>query len=417
MSENGSQIRSILAEFLHWLRHVWRRRSALEKEDTGSPIEVPRQPVGHIYAQDGHPKIALVDLGQDISCALRRSWDAGHLTFESGGVIESKWLQALFASGSTAASSLLAGNVFLSTANPATLMTIGAGVGSAVVGPGGTIVGQAAFVAAKGALLPVVTPVMLFVAVSSIITGARLDRLQKNLGALSEVVERVRRLNETEAFAKFQSARAQLNEVSSQFEHSQRFTDGMKLELVQARGDLRQLQCQFRHLTSQEIGSRNDARRAVSDINLFFLSSVMDIHADVLRLRLTLQDDPRYAGVRQAALDEKVRQRIRTFKALLDQDPIKDFAQRQQDSSKGAVREWFRSFLGIAPRDVPPNVVEDILETFEPIRERIERWTSAVDSATDPAYQESIVVYQDRDGERALHAHHTRDLVLKRMGA
>ena len=37
--------------------------------------------------------------------------------------------------GGTAAASLLAGNVFLATANPATLMTIGTGVGSAVMGP------------------------------------------------------------------------------------------------------------------------------------------------------------------------------------------------------------------------------------------------------------------------------------------
>ena len=76
--------------------------------------------------------------------------------------------------GSTAASSLLASNVFLATANPATLMTIGTGVGSAVMGSSG-IIAQAPFVAASSALLPVVAPVMLFMTVSSAITCARLD--------------------------------------------------------------------------------------------------------------------------------------------------------------------------------------------------------------------------------------------------
>ena len=107
-----------------------------------------------------------------------------------------------------------AGNVFLATANPATLMTIGAGVGSAVMGSAG-IVAQAPFVAASSALLPAVAPVMLFVTVSSMITGARLDRLQTTLGALAEILERVRHLREAEAYATFQSATKQLDRIRS----------------------------------------------------------------------------------------------------------------------------------------------------------------------------------------------------------
>ena len=46
---------------------------------------------------------------------------------------------------------------------------------------------------------------------------------------------------------------------------------------------------QYEHLANREIRSESHARMAVSDINLFFLSSLMDIRADVLRLYLTLQ--------------------------------------------------------------------------------------------------------------------------------
>ena len=87
--------------------------------------------------------------------------------------------------GSTAASSLMAGNVFLATANPATLMTIGSGVGSAVMGSTG-IVAQAPFIAAGSALMPVVTPVVLFTTVSSVVMCARLDRAQRTLGRLRQ---------------------------------------------------------------------------------------------------------------------------------------------------------------------------------------------------------------------------------------
>lgn len=124
---------------------------------------MPRDPVGQVLKHEDR-SIALVDLGRDASEALRASWSQDQ-PFESGGVLESRWLLPMLGTGSTAASSLLAGNVFLATANPATLMTIGTGVGSVVMGPAG-IVGQAPFVAASSALMPVVAPVMLFTTVS-----------------------------------------------------------------------------------------------------------------------------------------------------------------------------------------------------------------------------------------------------------
>ena len=92
----------------------------------------------------------------------------------------------MLGAGSTAGASLLAGNVFLATANPATLMTIGAGGGSAVMGPTG-IVAAAPFVAARGGLMSVAAPVMLFTTVSSLMVSSRLERVQKTLGRLFEV--------------------------------------------------------------------------------------------------------------------------------------------------------------------------------------------------------------------------------------
>ncbi len=388
-----------------------------ETEIVAVPQAPPRQPVGQVLASDGHPSVAVVDLGRDISDALRTSWDDGR-PFESGGVIDSVWLQPLFAAGGAAASSLAAGNVFLATANPETLMVIRGGLSSAIIGEGGRIIGHAPFVAAGGAILPVVAPVMLFMTVSSLITGARLDRMQRALGTLYDVLARVRQVMETETYAKFQTATKQLDEVWSQFEHSQRFTDGMKAELVQARRDIGQLHHQFGYLTSRRIDSEERAKTAVSDINLFFLSSLMDIRADVLRLFLTLQDDPEYSGQRQAALRAKFEQIKRRLKALLEEDPIQGFhreLRREMADVLYPQRLWRRWFGGGLPARI--RKVETIREDFRPIRERIESWTSASDSANDAAYEQSIIVYRDLDGERVLHAHHTQDLRLQREGA
>ncbi len=415
MSDTRSKTRSCLARLKGWVRHALRGRSSPKQKDAETVAlaqEAPRQPVGQILAHEEHQPVAVVDLGRDISVALRASWDEGR-PFGSGGVIESAWLQPLFGAGSTAASSLLAGNVFLATADPNTLMQIGSGVSTAVL-RGGRIVEHAPFIAAGSAIVPVVAPLMLFTTISSLITGARLHRMQRALGTLSETLTRVRELEETEVYAKLQSAAQLLDQIWSQFEHSQRFTDGMRSEVVQARSDLNVLHYQFGHLASREIHTLGDARTAVSDINVFFLSSLMDIRADVLRLYLTLQDDPSYAGQRQAALSKKVEECTSTFRTLLDDDPIEGFREKlQEQRSKGAFydpRRWF----GIRRSDQTPDA-DAILDAFEPIRERIGRWTSAFDSSIGPASRQSIVVYRDASGERALQARHTRDLRLQRV--
>ena len=345
-------------------------------------------------------------------------------------MIESAWLQPLFGAGSTAASSLLAGNVFLATANPATLMTIGTGVGSAVMGPTG-IVAQAPFVAASSALLPVVAPVMLFMTVSSVITGARLDRVQRTLGALSENVERVRHLMEVEDYARLQSAADDLDEVGAHYEHGQRFTEGMKIQLVSARRDVKWLRHKFGRLAVREIRSEQDARMAVSDINLFALSSLVDLRADALRLHLTLQDDPRYAERRHAVLRKKVEQCADTFKTLLDHDPLTAFRDglRQELDEVGrfeplpwgltdTTAQVIRT-LGVG-RGLEKTIrtLDTMLdEGFASVRSRMERWVSELDASSAAAREESIVFYQERDGQRALKAYHTRDLQLRQAVA
>ena len=95
----------------------------------GVPREAPRHPVGQILTHEGHQPVAVVDLGRDISVALRSSWGEGPI-LGSGGMIASGWLQQLFGAGITAASSLLGSNVFLATADPNALM-IGRGVSKA----------------------------------------------------------------------------------------------------------------------------------------------------------------------------------------------------------------------------------------------------------------------------------------------
>ena len=219
--------------------------------------------------------------------------------------------------------------------------------------------------------------------------------------------------------AKFQSATKQLDEIWSQFEHSQRFTDAMKVELVQARRDINRLHHQSGHLTSRKIGSENDAKTAASDINLFFLSKS---HGHPRRRAPSISDAPRRSRVHGAAASGA------TCEVRADQPQAQDAARRRSDQGlpqrtaarivQGPLLRSWKSITAVVRRGTARQMrkVETIREDFRPIRERIERWISASDSATGSAYEQSIVVYRDLDGERALHAQHTQDLRLQRVG-
>ena len=381
--------------------------------------EVPRHPVGQLLTYKDRPEIALVDLGRDASAALRESLSVSR-PFDSGGVIDSAWLLPTLGAGSTAASSLLAGNVFLATANPATLMTIGTGVGSAVM-EAGKIVAHAPFVAASTALIPVMAPVMLFTTVSSVMICARLDRVQRTLGRLFEAVEVVRRLLDAEDYARFESAAEQIDEIRSEFEHLRQFSDDVKFKLAMVASDVKVLHKKYGCLLARDIDSENEARLLVSDLNRFFLASLHDIQVDLLRLYLALQDEPDFVEFRQTRLREKIERYGNDFRQILDDDRVGAFHRKL----KGEMAEsgWHRrvparlrlpfgSKLAKRIRNV-----RAVRNDYNSTRARIRGWTDAFESATDESRKQTIVFYRKSDGEHTLHAYHTRDLQLQQAVA
>ena len=387
-------------------------------EIAGPGREVPREPVGQVLTYEGHSKMALVDLGSDASDALRASWSTAR-PFQSGGVIESAWLLPLLGAGSTTASSLLAGNVFLATANPATLMTIGSGLGSAVMGAGG-IVAQAPFVAASTALIPVVAPVMLFTTVSSVVMGARLDRVQRSLGRLYDVVESVRRLLDADDHARFETAAEQLEEIQSEFEDQQRFPEDADIKLALVKNEVKQLRQKYGRLLTGDIDSEESARSAVSDLNRFFLASLHDIQADLLRLHLALQSDPDFVELRQSRLRQKIERYGEDFRQILNDDRLGAFHRKLKEDLAKSKWRWlpggwrfpFGSGLAATTRNV-----RAIRKDFHSIRARIKRWVDAFESSTGPSREHSIVIYREPAGERTLRALHTPDIRLQLAAA
>ena len=376
-------------------------------ESLSLQVDPARDPVGQILTHEGR-SIALVDLGRDASEALRASWSEDQ-PLQSGGAIDSTWLLPTLGAGSTAASSLLAGNVFLATANPATLMTIGTGVGTAVMGPTG-IVAQAPFIAASSALMPVVAPVMLFTTVSSVMMCARLDRAQQALGQLSDVVERVRRLLAAEDYARFETAAEHIDEIRSEFEHARRFASDVPDRVARIDHDVGVLRSKYGLLMTGAVDSDDGARAAVSDLNRFFLASLYDIQIDGLQLHLALQNDPDVVEFRLSRLRAKLERYGEEFRQVLDDDRVGAYHRKLKE-------ELAKSRLPRLPRGLRlpfgggpaarVRRVRAIRKDFNAGQRRVEQWTEALDAATDESRRESVVFCREPDGERALRAYHT----------
>ena len=397
-------------------------------ETVGSQEDIPRYPVGQVVKHEGR-SIALVDLGRDASEALRASWSEDR-PFESGGVIESGWLLPTLGAGSTAASSLLAGNVFLATANPASLMTIGTGVGSAVMGPAG-IVGQAPFVAASSALLPVVAPVMLFTTVSSLLICARLDRAQTTLGELADVVERVRRLLDAEDYARLETAAERIDEIRSEFASNRRFASDVPERLSRVEHDVSLLRSKYGRLATGKVKSEEGARSAVSDLNRFFLASLYDIEIDVLQLYLALQNDPDVVEPRQSGLRQKIERYGEDFRQVIDDDRVGAHHRRLKGEAGSGLSRLLGDLRLPGDRRLSPRVrrlfegqlaervkkIRPIRSDFDTVLLSMERWIKASEAATEESRRPSIVFYREPGGERALRAYHTEDVRLEQARA
>ncbi len=373
--------------------------------------------VAQIVKHDGQQDLAFVDLGSRVSNQLRESWSSGP-GFHSDHAIESVWLQPLLGGGGMVASSLLAGNVFLATANPATLMAIGPGVGAAVMGPTG-IVAQAPFIAASTALLPALAPVMAFMTLSSMLTKAGLNRVERALNELSKEVKQLKELLQAEDCGRLKSAAETLQEIRSQFEHSQTFTDAMTTSLTSARTTIRDLHHKYAPLATKEVHSESDFHAAMLNINLMAASSLLSLDADRLRLYLTHQDDAAHAMRLQTELLTNVETSRSRFRTLLDRNPLERYVEfLQRDLDEGS---WFDARARRArPSDTrtwgkPPWVRRRLKKQLRTIECLLNETSLIADCARrlEPSH-DSVLFFRTRSGEGALRAYRSHELELVR---
>ena len=385
----------------------------------------PKNPQGWIV-RDRDSELGIVDLGSDASLEVRHLIDRNlhnhGKPFETGGALSASCLPLLGA-GSVAASSLAAGNVFLATANPATLMSIGGGVGSAVMGTGG-IVAQAPFIAASSAILPVVAPLAILMSVSSTMLSARFDRLQTSLDSLTEAIHYLMKRDINDDCARALSALARLQDIAGEWDLSHRFTDDMKVRLALVERDLSV--ARFKHgLAINEPAPGMDTGAPVASAklkmrtmpvewHLYALSSVAGIHAEGLRLRLAVQENSTDLGRRVEALDASIQAFRSGAGELLEGNWLERYLEALEKSLK-------KTGLWQVIQRRRRKVLETTAEQAKAIRDNelaqvqdsIRSWLQAMEKRDETARRQTIVYYRDDNGEGEPKSYYTDDLRLE----
>ena len=388
---------------LWWTRSARRERNRMAQTATMHTLKAAGQ------------ELAVVDLGRSLSSELiahmdRRVLEIGK-PLKSGGPIGTACLP-IAGAGAAVASSLAAGNVFLATVNPATLMTLGGGVGSAVMSAtGGGIVAQAPFVAASGALFPVVAPLLLFTTFSSMMMSVRFDRIEKTLLGMNEALHHLLKDKIFEDMARFLSASERLSDIHEEYRSGPGFTDEMKMRLALVERDVNVLRHKHHALATSRVDSAVAAKLSEIDKRLFVAASIADAKVDQLRLLLALQDNPADAARSRSRLERKVKKYVEDFDALATSGPTAEYRNRLRKSI-GRMKWWNRNVVQRRERRKKEKEIGELDQLTTDVRSWEGDIGEETGAVTDPASNYSLVFWRESNGKGKLRAHYTDDYKL-----
>jgi hypothetical protein len=223
------------------------------------------------------------------------------------------------AAGGTAMSAALSGSLYMATADPTTLMKIGQGVGSAVMGVNG-IAAQAPFIPIAGAL-PVMAPLMAMQALTTVVTLKQFQQVDRKLDAIKNTLDTAIARAEATHVGELLTASGVVDEVYGRYEREGHFSSDMLIRLALAERDVRTLAGRFRHLLDahsvESMREIADAERANYDAHATMLASFVDLRTAYLRVCVDMQEHPKSLVDSVGQLKEKLRDGTELWQRLL----------------------------------------------------------------------------------------------------
>lgn len=343
----------------------------------------------------------------------------------SGGALSEFCVPTLLASGTGALGMAAAtsGTLFMATANPATLMTIGSGVGSAVMGSTG-IVAQAPFISVAGAIMPVVAPLMAFQALTTIMLMQQFSMVSEKLDKMQQDVSRILQRSEATFIGELVSASTRLDAIENEYKITLNFSDDMRMRLALVEDKVNSYFERYRYLYEIQHIDRSLKVETLKfkniDAYMATLLSILDLQIDMLRIKLTLQENPAFVRTLVNGLSEKI-EKYQALWTSIESNPknVEELTQSLSESIL-AMNGWQKHmprWLGgkREVRKATESTKEALIgsNTRSKTEYMVETARAAKDfgkSVTNSAQQVALLYWQDENGE---HSYYTNDLVIK----
>lgn len=222
--------------------------------------------------------------------------------------------------GATAVSAAFSSTLYMATANPATLMTLGNGVGAAVMGTGG-IVGQAPFIAVASSL-PVVAPVLAIQALNTAVMMQQFKHVDRKLDSIKATLgEAIARIEATHVGELFAASRV-VDDVYRQYGLEGSFSNDMLVRLALAERDIGGLAVRSRHLVEGRgvatFDENTNFEQVKYDVHSAMLASLTQLRISYLRVCVDMQENPKSVTSSVEQLKSSIDEGIKFWQFLLN---------------------------------------------------------------------------------------------------
>ncbi len=365
------------------------------------------------------------DLKNNIIANFQSNFMAQGYHIKNGGALSELCIPTLLASGGGAfgLATATSGTLFMATANPATLMAIGNGVGSAVMGAGG-IVSQAPFIPVAGAIMPVAAPLLAFQALSTIMVLQQFKAVNEKLDKMQQEVSRKLQRSEATFIGEFISAASRLEALENEHDISNRFTNDMVIRLALIEDKVNPIFERYHYLYEAQIIDINLSTEGLalknSDAYMATLLSILDLRIDILRLKMTLQENPAFIKTLATNLVEKAK-RYQTFWNSIENSPkqVEELTQSLKEivSAMNGWQKIMPSWLGGKRNQrksfESTNEALSELNTRNKTEGMVEASRSALklgESIINETEQATLLYWEDEFGK---HSYYTNDIIIR----
>ena len=279
-------------------------------------------------------------------------------------------------------------------------MRLGTGVGSAIVGPKGKIVGQAAFRSVPGTA--VAAPALLFNTISAIMMAVQFNRIEKTLGGISEGVNRLLEESAAKTLAELRSAFERISDIQVEYDCGPGFTTETRVRLALLERDVAILRHKHHELATSPVGTTDQSQIRTTDQRLFVASSIAGVQVERLRLLLALQDNPNVVQKRLSALEKKAATYRDDARKLAQDDPVKHLRNDLRRSI--AEVSWFDKNI-LRRGKAKEKELGKVATPVDPLA----LFDEGSPKSAGPAMRYSILTWRDHDGAGDIKAWYTKD--------